>query len=221
MKRILIALCMTLLCLSPLAAEDTTEADNPQETTPAEGEAPAEEQAPEQFEYKMNQAGDQFIYISLAGSFPLNFPSFTNLFNGTSQLSIGGIGTLGYHYFLTDSFAVGADASFGFNVNIGSHVFNFIPIVATATYQFVVNKIEIPRTLGVGFATESYIGYKYFPGLVIKPDVSVFYRLTQSWSLGFDFSYLFMPQFAELYDSNAHNIYGQFATAGISARYHF
>jgi hypothetical protein len=208
MKRIL-AVCLTLLCLAPLVAED---ADNSTKT---------QEQETVQYEYKLNQPGDQYIHIALSGTFPLNFPNVASLFTGESQLKIGGIGSLGYHYFLTDSFAVGADASFGFNVTIGSHVFNFIPVLATATYQFSAGKFEFPLTLGIGVASESYIGYKYFPGLAIKPDVGFYYRLTPSWSLGAEIGYLFLPQFAELYDSSAHNIMGQFVTAGIAARYHF
>ena len=198
---------MMLLGALPLAAEesDSKDTDEQQEQT-----------AP--IVYKLNQKGDQYIYVALSGTFPLNFGNF---FTGDSQLSAGGMGTLGYHYFLTDHFAVGLDASFGFNVTIGSHVFNYIPIMATATYQPTIKNFEFPLSLGVGFATETYIGYKYFPGLVVRPEVGAYYRLTPSWSLGVAVSYLFMPQFAQLYDENAHNIFGHFMTAGISARYHF
>lgn|SRR5574344_1126856 len=207
MKRILPLACMMLLCALPLVAEDT-KSDNQDD----------KQNQTEEIVYQMNQPGDQYISVALNGVFPLNFG---NLFTGDSKLSIGGMGTLGYHYFFTNSFIAGIDVGFGFNVTIGSHVFNYIPILATATYQPTLGKFEFPMTLGVGMAMETYIGYKYFPALVVKPEVGVYYRLTPSWSIGLDASYLFLPQFAQLYDSSAHNIFGHFATAGLAARYHF
>jgi len=234
MKRILPLVCMILVCLSPLAAQetnsdgatDTTSADETpaqKETpatsdTPAQGETPAQKESPAEYEYKMTQPGDQFIFISLDGSFPL---MFGDLFTETSKLNAGGMGTLGYNYFFTSNFSAGVEAGFGFNITIGSHVFNYIPILATATFQPSFGKFEFPLTMAAGIGIETYIGYKYFPGLVLKPKIGAFYRFTPSWSLGVEASYLFLPQFAALYDSNAHNIMGQFITAGISARYHF
>lgn len=206
MKRILPLACMILLCAAPLIAEESNSGTTDETETTVE------------YEYKMNQPGDQFIAVSLAGSLPL---SFGNVFTGNSQLSFGGIGTIGYHYFLTENFAIGADVGFGFNVTIGSNVYNYIPILATATYQPSYKHFEFPLSMGIGIATETYIGYKYFPGLVIKPEVGAFYRLTPSWSLGADASYLFLPQFAALYNDNATNILAQFITVGIAARYHF
>lgn len=208
MKRILPIVCMILLCAAPLIAEDTDNSDTPKQEQNI------------QYEYKMNQPGDQYIGVTLAGSFPLNFPDFGSLFTHNSQLVIGGVGTLGYHYFLTSNFAVGGDIGFGFNVTIGSHVFNYVPILATALFQPTVGKFEFPISLGIGVAPQTYISYHYF-GLAVKPAVAAYYRLTPSWSLGLEASYLFMPEFAQLYNEDAHNIYGQFLNIALTARYHF
>ena len=80
------------------------------------------------FDLGMNLPGDQYIKIALGLCLPLNFPDFESTIKGDSQLKLGGIGSLGYHYFLTSKMAIGFDVSFGFNVSIGSHVFNYVPL---------------------------------------------------------------------------------------------
>ena len=168
-----------------------------------------------------NKAGDQNIRLALGLVFPLNFPDIPSLFetDGT-QLSLGGMGSLGYHRFIAKDFALGFDVSFGFNPTIGSHIFNYVPILFSAMYQPTWNKLEFPLTLNIGFAWESYNNDNYFPGLIIQPEIGVHYRFNQDWSAGLEASYIFMPQFCELY-STGENYFGQFATISAVARYYF
>lgn len=204
MKRIITALCLALLCFSPVFAQSSG------------SEEPSFDN-----QFFMTQKGDQYLRIGLSGVFPLNFPSVDKLFTQERKLSAGGAGYIGYHYFLTNKFAIGADAGFGFNATIGKHMFHYIPVTVTATYQPSIGNFEFPLTLGIGGAWEAYNGYTYFPGLVIKPQVGVHYRPLQSWSFGGELSYMFLPQFAHLYDKEAKNYLGQFAELAIVARYYF
>ena len=210
MKRFLPFICILALAVSPVLAqtEDSPEDDYEEETG---------------YVFTLNQSGDQNIRISLAVVLPLNFSdSFWDLFkSGAHQMSIGGTGTLGYHYFITSRLSVGADVGFGSAVTIGSNIFNYVPVVATVTYQPCIGKFEIPLTLGVGFAWETYANKNYFPGLVVKPEAGLHYRLTPSWSLGGDLSYVFMPQFMSLYQEGAENFLGQFLNISLVARYYF
>lgn len=172
-------------------------------------------------DYIENNAGDQNIRLALGIVLPLNFPDFQSLFDSYgAQLSTGGMGTLGYHRFIAKDFAIGFDISFGFNATIGEHIFSYTPILFSATYQPVWKKLEFPLTLNLGFAWESYNNDNYFPGLVVKPEAGVHYRFNQDWSAGIEASYIFMPQFCELYGSGK-NYYGQFATISAVARYYF
>lgn len=205
MKRFLPILCALILGTVPLCAQSVN----------------SEENSPANFKYELNLKGDQYIRLSLAPTFPLNFPDFISLFKRNEhKLGIGGMGTLGYHYFLAKNLAVGFDAGFGFNVTIGSHIFNYVPLVATVTYQPSIGKFEIPITLGVGFAWETYANKNYFPGLYVKPEVGLHYRLDPSWSVGAEVSYVFMPQFMSLY-GGTENFYAHFLDLAISARYYF
>ena len=76
----------------------------------------------EEFIYKMNQKGDQFIKIGLMVNIPLKPPA--------SQLKVGGSGTLGYMRFLNSNLAVGGDASFAYMTTVGENVFTCIPLMA-------------------------------------------------------------------------------------------
>ncbi len=173
------------------------------------------------FDIGMNLPGDQYIKLALGLSVPLNFPNPKEVIKGDGQLNIGGIGGLGYHYFLTSKFAIGFDVCFGFNVSIGSHIFNYVPFLFTFSYQPTLGRFEFPLTMGIGFAWESFGGENYFPGLVLKPEAGAIFRLTESWSLGLEASYLLMPEFAEWYNDDAENFAGQFFTFSAVARYHF
>lgn len=192
------------------------------QTSQAEDEYIEGEDDTTEFEYGMTLAGDQFIRISLGVDFPLNFPDFPSLFKkDKSQLKIGGIGFLGYHYFITDKIAFGMDVGFGFNVSIGSHVFNYVPVIFEGTYQITKDRFEFPLMAGIGFAWENFNSQHYFPGLVLKLGGGAHYRVTESWSLGLEASYIFMPQFSAIYDKNATNRMGHYTTFDLVARYIF
>ncbi|MGN0729115.1 TP0733 family outer membrane beta-barrel protein [Treponema sp.] len=173
------------------------------------------------FDLGMNLPGDQYIKLAIGVSVPINFPDIQSAIHGDGQLKIGGMGTIGYHYFLTSKVALGFDISFGFNVSIGNHVFNYVPFITSLTYQPVAGRFEFPLTLGIGFAWESFGGKNYFPGFVLKPEAGTMFRLTESWSLGAEASYLLMPQFSAWYNDDAENFAGQFLTLSVAARYHF
>ena len=202
MKRFTILLTSLLILACPVFAQNSSDPDYSDSDS---------------LGYQLNVQGDQYLKLGLGPGFPLNFG---NIFeNGQSQLVTGGNGVLGYHFFLLDNFAVGVDATFGFNVTVGSHVFNYIPIVAKATYVPTFRKFEFPITLGIGFAWHTYIGKTYWPGLVIEPEIAVLYRISSSWGIGGEVSYLWMPEFD--YEEPSKNVYGQFLNVNVTARYYF
>ena len=138
----------------------------------------------EQFVYKMNQKGDQFIKIGLMVDIPLH--------PATRQLKVGGSGTLGYMRFLNSNFALGGDASFAYMTTLGKNIFTCIPLMVKAMYQFTFHKFEFPITLGIGGAFENYLGDSYF-GLIIKPELGAFYRHSPDWSFGANIGWNMMP----------------------------
>ena len=165
----------------------------------------------------MNEPGDQFINIGLMVTFPLNFGGDFPLYR-EGQLSTGGAGTIGYHRFLTSWFAVGLDVSFGYNPTIGENMFTYVPFVFCFTVQPTIKKFEFPITMGIGAAVESYLNRTYFPGLTLKPEAGIFYRVTPSWSFGIKGNFMYLPQW---YEDSENNDHGNFSYVVIAARYHF
>ena len=168
-------------------------------------------------EYRMNEPGDQFINIGLMVTFPLNFGGDFPLYR-EGQLSTGGAGTIGYHRFLTSWFAVRLDVSFGYNPTIGENMFTYVPFVFCFTVQPTIKKFEFPITMGIGAAVESYLNNTYFPGLTLKPEAGIFYRVTPSWSFGIKGNFMYLPQW---YEDSENNDHGNFSSVVIAARYHF
>ena len=168
-------------------------------------------------EYRMNEPGDQFINIGLMVTFPLNFGGDFPLYR-EGQLSTGGAGTIGYHRFLTSWFAVGLDVSFGYNPTIGENMFTYVPFVFCFTVQPTIKKFEFPITMGIGAAVESYLNRTYFPGLTLKPEAGIFYRVTPSWSFGIKGNFMYLPQW---YEDSENNDHGNFSSVVIAARYQF
>lgn len=212
MKKHWLFACIFLLALSPLSAQSTDAPDSQDDETVVNEE--------DEFEYKMNQKGDQFLHFSIGGSTTLNFPDFISPFKGKAQLGFGGLFGGSYNFFLTENLIVGAEINFGFNNSIGAHVFNYIPVIATVTYQFTHKNFEFPFTFGFGMCKENFIGNGYF-GITAKARAGVFYRLTNSWSLGLDTEYYIQPEFVHLYDKTKENFVGQFAALSLALRYHF
>lgn len=195
MKRFFAVMCAVLLAHTALFAQEADEDDD-------DGYGGYVDE-------RLNMAGDQYINIALMVTFPLNFDG---------QLHIGGAGTLGYHRFLTDLIAVGADVSFGYHPTLGSNVYTYVPIVATATVQPTYRSLEFPLTVGIGMAMEHYLDRTYFPGLALKANVGVFFRATPSWSFGISDDLLFLPQW---YSDAKYNDYVFFNSVQACARYHF
>lgn len=233
MKKIITVFCILLLTGGFFFAQTTDEPATTDEsvTVPPETEtetAPAENtpkqevvsedntdteasQEPsdfqEDFVYKMNQKGDQFINISLRLNVPLK-PAPT-------QLYVGGAGTIGYTRFINSVFALGGDISFAYSTTVGKNVFTYVPILFKVMYQPTVHQFEFPLTLGLGFAFENYNTDTYF-GFVAKPEVGAFYRFSPSWSFGLSTGITLMPQVAK------QDFYmGVIFDTALTVRYHF
>ena len=163
----------------------------------------------EEIRLTQNGAGDQFIALKLMPLIPLNFDK---------QLSVGGALSLGYHRFLTQFIAVGADVMFAYNTTIGSNLFTVIPLTVGITFQPYIWRFEFPITLNVGAALENYLQYNYFPGLILKGEAGCFYRMYEFWSFGLECQLMYMPQW---YSDSSKNDYYLGITATVGARYHF
>ncbi len=210
MKRFLAFLILLLTFSFALIAQESEIPAEP--TQPENSEVPAESpkepevQTDEDYVFQMNQPGDWFIKVSVNGGFPIQ----------PSTMNFGLDLNLGFYYFFTDFFALGGDISFAYNPTVGEKVFYCIPFMSQAVFQYTIGKFEIPLFLGFGGAIERHNSNFYF-GMIIKPEIGLFYRLNPDWSLGATCGVSIMPQW---YKNPEYNYTGYILDAGISVRYH-
>lgn len=191
MKRVLSILLSLCLCCTALFAED--EGDDYDDG----------------FVYTANGAGDKFLKVNIGGYFPVNFQN---------QLYPGGAAELGFYYFVSDLFAVGGEFSATYNISVGNKNLLTIPITGGIMFQPVVGNFEFPIFLNLGVGYETWQNYNYFPSLVAKAQAGVFYRFSDTFSVGLSGSFLWIPQW---YADSSKNTDGMFASAVVGIRYHF
>ena len=192
---------------SPAIEEDTAVEEEPA----VEDEDPQlDEEISDVYVYDTNGAGDQFLKISLGGIFPLNFKK---------QLNPGGAATLGYYRFLSKNIAVGGEFGATYNLSIGEKVLIMIPFTFGIMYQPYINKFEFPLYAEIGFATQTWQSMEIFPTFAAKLSAGVYYRVSDSVSLGASSDFLWIPQ---LFARNpSKNFNGLFQTVNVGLRYHF
>lgn len=193
MKRFISILISLVLCTTALFSQAYDE----------------EEEYDDGYVYEQNGAGDQFLKIDVGAIFPLNFGD---------KLYPGIVASAGYYYFLTNTIAVGGDAILGYNMTIGKKPLVTIPITFGALYQPYIGKFEFPLMINLGFATVTCQQMMYFPALSVKASAGVFYRWSESWSLGVSAHAYWIPLW---YKNKEYNDNGLFSTVDLSIRYHF
>lgn len=156
---------------------------------------------------EINQKGDQAINIGLAGDYAL-YPR---------KLGWGGTASLGYNRNLSSALAFGANLEFNYFRTAGSNIYYMVPIMAKGVFQIAFGRFEIPISISVGGALESYLNKMYF-GPIAKPEIGLFYRYSADWSLGITAGATITPQ---IYQDTSQNRTGSAAYAGLTLRYHF
>ncbi|MDR1148836.1 MAG: hypothetical protein LBK66_09415 [Spirochaetaceae bacterium] len=160
--------------------------------------------------------GDQTFNISLGVLLPLFFTSASGD-TLENKLSVGGVGSLAYNYFLDSHIFLGGILAGSFSQTLGKNFLYMIPIAFTAGYQFVFRRFEFPLSLTVGGMTEQYLTYNGY-WLFLKPQASGFFRFNNDWSFGLNVAWWLAPQWTNIPEKDA---VGNFMEITLSARYHF
>ena len=210
MKRILLVtvfmLCLFSYCFSKTESYELQSDSNETQSEPYESQT--DSSLPDSFAgAEINQKGDQTINIGLAADYALN----------PRKLGWGGSATLGYNRNLSSTLAVGASMDFNYFRTTGSNIYYMVPIMAKGIFQISFGRFEIPISVSVGGALESYLDKVYF-GPIAKPEIGLFYRYSADWSLGITAGATVTPQ---IYKDTSQNRTGTAAYAGLTLRYHF
>ena len=165
--------------------------------------------------------GDQFITISLGLGIPLFYAdSYRGITD--SNMTLGGVGVLGYGYFLNSNFFWGIELSGAFFSTTGKNNYFIVPIGAKGGWQFIAGRFEFPLSLLVGFAPQQHLDNSYF-GFFSKAAASVFFRYSPEWSFGLNSAFWWVPQWTgKVREGHSGvNIHGFFLEITAGVRYHF
>lgn len=201
-----------VLALFPLGAQEEDEED-----PDADGESPPLESDWSRFRPSPYVRGDQTFIISLGILIPTVFVGAEGTIS--SNIGVGGTGSLAYNYFLTPQVYIGAEVQGMFASTLGDNMVYIIPLGLRVGYQFVWSRFEFPLTLTIGGAVQTYLANEenYF-GFFMKPMVSGFFRFNPEWSFGLNAAWWWVPQWTS---DRARDVHGNFIEISLSARYHF
>jgi hypothetical protein len=205
------AFMLTVLC-TPLFSQESGEEDDD------EAISIASEQAGLASVYSR---GDRIFNIQLGLVFPL-FYYDTDRGKIETNMKMGGTASLGYTYFFTPHFFIGGEVSGMFAPTIGKNMYYSVPFGFRTGWQFILRRFEIPLSLMIGFAPQSYMDASYF-GFFAKPSAGIYFRVNPEWSFGLQSAFWIVPQWSsknEL-DNNTSSTHGFFWDISVGVRYHF
>jgi hypothetical protein len=231
---LIILMILAIIALSPaLFAQDGSQGgaengadDSSQGGAQDGGNGGTGEYEPVRFQEPYSR-GDQIFTISGGLFFPLffQFPNADQLDNTESvesaagQLSLGGIGSLGWSSFVTNRFFLGIDLSGTFTLDPNKKVQMLLPLTMKAGYLFLAGSFEFPVSIEAGIAMNSYNESTYF-GPIIKPAASAYWVMDAAWGFGLNVKYWWVP---EIYfgEKASETAIGNFTEVTLSARYRF
>ena len=173
--------------------------------------------APRKIEY--HSLGDQVFGIYAGFFIPLFFQNPNDGSVNSTNLSLGGNGSLYYGAYLNNNFQVGMEIGAMFSSSPNDNNFYMIPITVRATYefQFLNNLISVPVYIGAGVNMTSYLE-NFNVEMILKPGFGAFWNYSSNWSFGLNTTYWWVPQ---LYSEPEYNRFGNFMDVSLSAVYHF
>jgi hypothetical protein len=162
--------------------------------------------------------GDQVLSISLGPFFPLfnlvpgGSPSSTNL-------TVGGTGSIAWSAYVTGAIRIGAEIGGVFSFSRPNlNTLLMLPILARAQYVMTFYPFEVPLSLGVGMNIVKYGDLKNID-LLIKPGASIMWIYDSKWCFGLNLAWWWDMQFYPT-DPTQSRI-GNFLEVSVSALYHY
>ncbi len=182
-----------------------------------EEEPPAEE---ENIDF-MYSLGDQIFTIKAGLFFPLFFMS-PDLNFASTNLSMGGVGSLEWGAFVTNNISLGGEFGGMFAFSPNDRILYMMPLTFKVSYYFRKYPFEFPLFCGAGITFNS-IDDSFHLDFILKPGASAIWNFNSEWAFGFNLVYWWVPQ---LYTGNGkvqadHTRFGNFLETTLSALFHF
>ncbi|MBI9099823.1 MAG: hypothetical protein JEY91_15190 [Spirochaetaceae bacterium] len=204
-KLVFTALLFIILCMVPLYAQNS---DN---------EEPEEMQ-----KVDLYTLGDQCFSINAGLFIPLFFMDFSpedgSSAVASTNLTLGGTGSLAYEAYLSNHIKLGLEIGGMFAYSPNMNPFFMVPITAKFGYEFHFGQFSLPIYIGTGI---NIITYKDLTNVqfLMKPGISLYYNYNSNWSFGGNLVWWVAPEIIP--SSSSQNRVGNFLDVTISAQYHF
>ncbi len=177
---------------------------------------------PELKKIELYSLGDQNFSINAGLFIPLFFmdfsPSGGSSAVSSTNLTVGGTGSLIYEAYLSSNIKIGAEVGGIFSYSPNKNPFFMVPITARIGYEFHFGQFSLPIYLGTGINIITYDEDTNVQ-LLFKPGVSLYYNYNSDWSFGGNLVYWIAPEF--IFDDPDQTRFGNFLDFTISAQYHF
>lgn len=160
MKRILVLMILILLILPIFAAES--------DAKPLEYE-----KGSQMFTFRFGPVVPAFMFRPNQEDQLLTF--------GDTHFKTGGYGAIRYQGFLSSYLALGGELGYTFAYD-QSYLFTSVPFLVKATYLPVQGTVELPLSLGLGFAYNSYEETS-FMSLLATAEAGVSFYWTENWGV--------------------------------------
>ena len=138
MKKILIVLLLCIMFPSMLLAQDETSSPIRQYGMGSQ-----------MFTFRLGPIIPTFLYQPNQPEPLVSFPEDMRMY-------VGGYGSIRYQGFLSSTLALGGELGYIFSSDIGEDLFTSVPFQAKLTYIPIQGTFEVPLSIGLGFAYNSY-----------------------------------------------------------------
>lgn len=137
--------------------------------------------------------GQQTIAISAGLFIPLFYQSFSGAYSGSTNLSLGGCGSLQWGIHLDNHWLVGLELAGMFSQSVQKNYLYQVPITVKGSYSFHAFPFEFPVFLGLGMDIVKYREQAHI-NFILKPGFSSLWKYNLSWGFGLNAVYWWVLQ---------------------------
>jgi hypothetical protein len=186
------------------------------------------EEEPMEEPFTVYTLGQQTLSISAGLFIPLFYQSFGSgelyLPEGTTNLHLGGVGSLQWGIHLSNNWMAGLEVGGMFSKSTQERYLYMLPITAKGSYIIHFFPFEFPIYLGTGMAIVRYGGQTQLQtqlNWILKPGFSSIWKYNINWGFGLNVVYWWILQPWRFDDDPNKDLMGNFLEITMTAQYNF
>ena len=138
------------------------------------------------------------------------------------HMNVGGYGSIRYQGFLNSTVALGGELGYYFAYDLGNELFTSVPFEAKMTYIPLQGTFELPLSIGLGIAYNSYSGGEKpsFLSLLATAEAGFSWYFTEDWGVTLSAGLQFIPEiYGTSLPHHAHTTFAGFMPITLSVTY--